>query len=380
MIIDLQRFVAAERPYWTELERLLDKLEADPNLHMSLEQLQHFHLLYERTAADLAKLTTFSSEPETRRYLENLVGRAYGEMHETRERRSRLQPLRWFFQILPQTFRRHVRAFYLSLAITLAGTAFGGLALALDPASKPVLMPFPHLLQDPAKRVAEEERLARSGDDGGMEDRLAGRKTTFSAFLMTHNTRVSIFTLALGMTWGVGTLLMLFYNGIMLGGVAVDYIRAGQTKFLLGWLMPHGVIEIPAILIAGQAGLLLAFALIGWGRRTPLRTRLREVTPDVVTLIFGVGLLLVWAGFVEAFLSQYHEPVISYSTKIAFGVVELGLLILFLAKSGGPTPVRNAERGMRNETSAENTIPHSPLPTPHSPSPTPPSAFRTPHS
>ena len=72
------------------------------------------------------------------------------------------------------------------------------------------------------------------------------------------------------MTWGVGTILMLFYNGIMLGGVAVDYIRAGQTKFLLGWLMPHGVVEIPAILIAGQAGLLLALALIGWGRRTPL--------------------------------------------------------------------------------------------------------------
>ena len=92
----------------------------------------------------------------------------------------------------------------------------------------------------------------------------------------------AIFTLALGMTWGVGTILMLFYNGIMLGGVAVDYIRAGQTKFLLGWLMPHGVIEIPAILIAGQAGLLLALALIGWGRRTPLKTRLREISGDIV--------------------------------------------------------------------------------------------------
>ncbi len=338
MIIDLQRFLAAERPHWSELERMLAKLEADPNGRMPLEQVQQFHLLYERAAADLARITTFSSEPETRRYLENLVGRAYGEIHETRERHGRLQPLKWFLQTLPQTFRRHVRAFYLSLAITLAGCAFGGLAIALDPEAKPVLMPFSHLQQDPAKRVAEEEKLANSKEGNALEDRLAGRKTSFSAFLMTHNTRVSIFTLALGMTWGVGTILMLFYNGIMLGGVAVDYIRAGQTKFLLGWLMPHGVVEIPAILIAGQAGLLLALALIGWGRRTPLRTRLREITPDVVTLIFGVGVLLVWAGFVEAFLSQYHEPVIPYSAKIAFGVVELGLLVLFLARSGGTAP------------------------------------------
>jgi len=326
MIIDLQRFITGERPGWAELERLLSRLETDPGYRMTLEQLEHFHLLYERAAADLAKITTFSSEPETRRYLENLVARAYGEIHETRARPGRRAPLKWFFQTLPQTFRRHVGAFYVSLAITLAGCAFGGFALALDPAAKPVLMPFPHLLQDPAQRVLEEENAT--------QDRLAGHKTSFSAFLMTHNIRVSIFTLALGMTWGIGTLLMLFYNGIMLGAVTVDFVAAGQTKFLVGWLLPHGAVEIPAILIAGQAGLMLAQALVGRGQRLPLRARLRAVSNDLVTLIFGVGLLLVWAGFVEAFLSQYHEPIIPYSAKIAFGLVELVLLFLFLFKSG----------------------------------------------
>lgn len=259
------------------------------------------------------------------------MARAYGEIHETRLRQGGLG-LEWFWRTLPQTFRRHIRAFYVSLAITLAGCAFGGLALALDPSAKPVLMPFPHLLQDPAQRVAEEESAT--------SDRLAGHKTSFSAFLMIHNTRISILTLALGMTWGIGTVVMLWFNGILLGAVAADYIRAGQTKFLLGWLLPHGVIEIPAILIAGQAGLMLAMALIGWGKRIPLRARLRQVSRDLVTLIFGVGLLLVWAGFIEAFLSQYHEPVVPYSVKIAFGLMELGLLVLFLAKSGGPETKR----------------------------------------
>ena len=335
MINDLQKFLAAERPSWAELDRTLDKLEAEPNWRMSLEQVRHFHLLYERAAADLAKIITFSSEPETRRYLEHLMARAYGEIHETREKQRRFFPLKWFFQTLPQTFRRHVRAFYLSLAITIAGCAFGGLAIGLDPASKPVLMPFEHLQQDPAKRVAQEEKAAN--------DRLAGYKTSFSAQLMTHNTKVSIFTMALGMTWGVGTILMLFYNGVILGSVVVDYIRAGQTKFLLGWLMPHGVIEIPAILIAGQAGLVLALALIGWGKRTPLRTRLREISADVTTLIFGVGVMLVWAGFIEAFLSQYHEPVIPYDVKIAFGCVELILLCVFLSKSGNKNVASESE-------------------------------------
>lgn len=326
MIIDLQKFIANGRPFWNELEAMLSRLEAEPDLRMPLRQVQLFHQLYERTAADLAKITTFSSEPETRRYLENLVARAYGEIHETRDQQRRIFPLRWFFQTLPQTFRKHIRAFYLSVAITLAGCAFGGLAIAFDPDAKPVLMPFSHLLQDPARRVAEEENATT--------DRLAGHKTEFSAELMTHNTKISIFTLALGMTWGVGTIIMLFYNGVILGAVCVDYVHAGQTKFLMGWLMPHGVIEIPAILIAGQAGLLLALALIGRGTRAPLAARLREISGDLATLIGGVGVMLVWAGFIEAFLSQYHEPVIPYGVKIAFGFVELILLGLFLARSG----------------------------------------------
>jgi uncharacterized membrane protein SpoIIM required for sporulation len=96
--------------------------------------------------------------------------------------------------------------------------------------------------------------------------------------------------------------------------------------------MPHGVIEIPAVLIAGQAGLLLGKALIGWDDRMPLKMRLRFVSNDVITLIGGVAVMLVWAGIVEAFLSQYHQPVIPYIAKIAFGFGELILLVVFLGR------------------------------------------------
>ena len=338
MIIDLRKFIASERPHWRELESLLDRLSGDSAFKLSLEQLKHFHYLYERTSADLAKITTFASEPETRRYLESLVARAYGEIHETRQKPHRVAPLHWFFNTFPQTFRRHVRAFWLSVAITLVGSVFGAGVIAFDPDAKSVIMPFSHLQGDPRERVAREEKAA--------SDRLSGMKGTFSSYLMTHNTKVSIYTLALGMTWGVGTMLMLFYNGIILGAVAADYLLAGQASFLVGWLLPHGSFEIPAILIAGQAGLVLGGALIGWGSRTSATARLRQISRDLVTLIFGVGIMLVWAGFVEAFLSQYHEPVIPYSAKISFGAVELCLLALFLAKSG--SELTGAELQTRN--------------------------------
>lgn len=326
MILDLERFIAGERPVWKELESILEVLEAEPNARMTLDELQRFHELYERAAAGLARLATFSSEPETHRYLESLVTRAYGEIHETREKQRRIFPLKWFFHTFPRTFRRHIRAFALSVVITLAGCAFGGLATAYDPDSRHVTMPFGHDQLRPSERVEQEERL--------LGNRLEGRQSYFSAYLITHNIKVAILALALGMTWGLGTVLMVFYNGIVVGAISVDYVRDGQLMFLLGWLMPHGVIEIPAILVAAQAGFVLALALIGWGKRTGLRERLREVSPDVVTLAGGFALMLVWAGFVEAFLSQYHEPVIPYNAKIAFGTVEAALLCLYLTRSG----------------------------------------------
>jgi uncharacterized membrane protein SpoIIM required for sporulation len=206
------------------------------------------------------------------------------------------------------------------------GGAFGGFVIMVDPAAKDVLLPFSHLHGDPSERVAQEENVK--------VDRLAGAKTSFSSNLMTHNTKVAIFTLALGLTWGIGTLVMLFYNGVILGAVALDYVMAGETTFLMGWLLPHGAIELPAIILAGQSGLVLAGALIGWGKPISLKMRLRKISADLTTLIFGVAAMLIWAGIVEAFFSQYHEPVLPYEVKIGFGITELALLILFLARSG----------------------------------------------
>jgi uncharacterized membrane protein SpoIIM required for sporulation len=123
----------------------------------------------------------------------------------------------------------------------------------------------------------------------------------------------------MGMTWGVGTLILLFYNGVILGAVAADYIAAGFGTFLTGWLLPHGSVEIPAILLGGQGGFILAGALIGWGGRTTRSDRLRAVAPDLFAIVAGAAVMLVWAGMVEAFISQYHKPVIPYGLKIAFG-------------------------------------------------------------
>jgi uncharacterized membrane protein SpoIIM required for sporulation len=324
MIIDIPRFVEAERAYWDELHAALAKLEAEPERRLPLAEIQRLHYLYERCSADLSRLDTFATEPQLRVYLESLVSRAYSEIHETRAPAR----IRWKAAVLafPRAFRRHRQAFRLSLGVTLLGCAFGWFALHVDPRNKAVLLPFSHLAVPPAERVAHEE--------SAKGDQLKGIKASFAAELMTHNTQVTVMALAFGLTFGVGTLILLFYNGVILGAVATDYIAGGQGLFLVAWLLPHGSIEIPAILLGGQAGFVLAGALIGWGDRTPRALRLRAVAPDLVAIVAGAAVLLVWAGTVEAFVSQYHQPVIPYSLKIAFGLCELAALSFFLGWAG----------------------------------------------
>lgn len=325
MIIDLARFISSERPHWQALEKLLTRLENDPDLKLPISEAAQFHELYQRASADLARIETLSSDSDLREYLETLVRRAYGEMQESSSR-GRFHPWHWLAVTFPTTFRRHAAAFSITVLLTLAGCAFGALAVAIDKEAKQVIMPFEQLNGNPRERVAREEQ--------GLGKELDGRKGSFAAQLMQNNIRVSITALALGMTFGIGTVLILFYNGVILGAVIYDYTSNGVTTFLLGWLLPHGATEIPAILLGGQAGLIIAHALIGWGSRQNRRERLRAIGPDVVTLIGGAALLLVWAGIIESFFSQYHAPVLPYAVKIAFGVVELILLSTYLAFAG----------------------------------------------
>ena len=325
--MDLRKFLETERAYFEELEDILTRLDGNPALRLDMAEIRRFHYLYERVSSDLARISTFATEQDTRRYIETLIAKAYGIIHETRDNPHSFHPIHWFLNTFPRVFRKNAKAFYLSVAITMAGALLGGLAISLDPSAKQYLLPGEdHIMQSPGDRVKQEENVTN--------DRLAGMKGQGAAFYMTHNTQVSITTAAMGLTWGIGTIIMLFYTGIMVGGIVIDYILAGQAAFVTGWLLPHGSVEIPAILLAGQAGLMIANAMIGWRRSISMRNRFRLIAPELVTILLGTAVFLVWAGIIEAFFSQYHEPILPYTFKIIFGSIQLVLVILFLVFSG----------------------------------------------
>jgi uncharacterized membrane protein SpoIIM required for sporulation len=326
VILDLERFQAQARPRWRDLESLLAALEGRPDHWLNPTEAERLQELYAQTAADLNRVTHGALALELRQYLERLVARAYAELYFAPPVRSEIwQPRRWLriFTAFPETFRRQARYFALSVLITLLGCALGGLAVRYDPASVDVLLPAGYL-HDPGERVHEEEQgQARHTDSAQTE-------AAFSAQLIKHNIEVALLAAALGVTFGIGTALLLFENGVLLGAVAIHYTQQGFGLFMSAWLLPHGVFEIPSILIAGQAGFYLARLLL---RRREDRN-VRQSMGEWLVLVAGLAIMLVWAGLMEAFFSQHHAPVLPYGFKVAIAAAELVLLTIYLLMTG----------------------------------------------
>jgi uncharacterized membrane protein SpoIIM required for sporulation len=325
VILNLERFQAQARPRWKDLESLLGALESRPDRRLSPAEAQRLQELYAQASADLNRVTHGALVPELRQYLERLVARAYAELYYAPPTRSEIwQPRRWLriFTAFPETFRRHSRYFALALLITVLGCAFGGLAVRYDPPSVDVLLPADYL-RNPGQRVHEEEGQ-------GQHLNSAQTEAAFSAQLIKHNIQVALLAAALGVTFGIGTALLLFENGILLGAVAVHYTQRGFGLFMTAWLLPHGVFEIPSILIAGQAGFYLARLLLHRREDRDVRQSMREW----LVLVVGLAMMLVWAGIMEAFFSQHHAPVLPYGFKVAVAAAELALLTLYLLLIG----------------------------------------------
>lgn len=325
MILDHAKYIEKEQGNWDNLNLMCRRIEEDTFVELSSAELQQFYILYRRTVSALACLKGACAAQSLIVTLEELVGRAYAIIYSEKRGSARLNWYSWFFKMFPNVFRKHIIAFALSCATMLIGTLFGVFVLNNNPGLKTELLPFGHGDMDPVKRVATEESSRGSN--------VKGHSGTFSAYLMQNNITVSLRAIAFGITFGIGTLILLFYNGILMGGICVDYIAAGKGVFLAGWLLPHGSIEIPSILIAGQAGFVIAKTLISF-RKEDFHQKLRAVGPDIAVLTGGLAVMLIWAGLIEAFFSQYHEPVIPYWLKIAFGIIEVIALGVFLMYGG----------------------------------------------
>ena len=329
---DVGRFVSDQRPLWQRLESLLVRVEAAGFATLQLAETREFGKLYRVASNDLMRARSESVDALVVDYLNALVARAYAQVHAEKARPSR-KLWRFFAIEFPRLFRAEWKLVAVSAALLIAGFATGALAMRVDPGAASVLIPEQHQNITPAERVANDESESHHGGD---------EAATFSSFLFTHNIQVSFVVFALGLTFGIGTVALLYYNGVPLGALAWQYHAYGKGLFFWAWILPHGVTELTETAIAGAAGLIIARGLAAPGRRRRVDA-LRAEGARAARLIVGAMPMLILAGVIEGSISQLHAPRVSYAMKLAFAaLIAIGVYAYLLLAGRAPDVTRSA--------------------------------------
>ena len=285
--------------------------------------------LYRQVAADLAHLRTHGADPGLVRKINRLVTRAHGQIYRGSARSWPSIP-GFFLLEYPRLFRQTFR--YTLASFLLCAVVY---AMAYQ-----TVQDDPLLVADILGHMEEEfighkearditERFAQ-----GMEQMGGG---LMSSAIMTNNIRVALLAFALGITLGIGTVWVLTINAAMLGGIAGAFGRSGIESTLWATLLPHGALELTAIVIAGGSGLMLGWSIWRPGPRTRRRA-IQEESVRAVKLVLGLVPAFIIAGIIEGFVTG--SSAIPQWVKVAIGLFACGAFMAYLAlggRGGSPT-------------------------------------------
>ena len=305
------RWIEKRKPYWNQLESLLAR--GGKNLgSLTRGELQELGLLYRQTAADLAAIRQDPSSLHFARYLNQLMARAHNIIYAGHRENYGGAILSFFYRDYPAAFRRNLKYCAAATFICIVGAILGTALTFQDPDFQTQIL-GPQMIQT----IQHHEMWTQS---------IISVKPMASSRIMTNNLTVSFMAFAAGITAGLGTIYIMFFNGLLLGVVGSACYMAGMSLKLWSFVAPHGVLELPAIFIAGGAGLKIAHGLLFPGV-LPRKESLARAGKEATTLVLGVIPLLFIAGTIEAFISPTE---IAVWIKFGFAAGLFALLIFYL--------------------------------------------------
>jgi uncharacterized membrane protein SpoIIM required for sporulation len=317
--MNVERWLKTRKPAWERLETLLKQIDKSGMHQLDRQELQELGRLYRMTSADLSRARSLKLGQDVQIHLNNLVVRAHNQVYQTR--RNRWSDLGHFLWL---TFPRLVREKILYIVVSFilfVGPGF----LAYHSTIKD-----PHFAQLEVMKnhpLINEEMWAMIENKKMWTDSVQGYSQSASSMIATNNIRVCILSFVLGITYGFGTVFILFNNGLHIGTVLGLCKVYGMLDKPLAFIAGHGVLELTAIFISGGAGLLLGRALLFPGRYRRIDA-FRMVARDAAGLFGGCVPLLLVAGLIEGFISPRTD--ISAETKFAVSLATLVLLMLYL--------------------------------------------------
>lgn len=314
--------VRRQRARWAEYRCLMRAIGRGGAERLGEEEVSRFAALYREIAADLARARTYGGSASLIYTLERLVGAGHNLLY-----RRTGESWRGLVRFLAGGFPSLVRRRWLPIALA-AGLFFGPSFVVFNAVGRDAGVAREIMPPDVIARA--ETAAERQAEGRGYADVPPLAMPIFASSVITNNIQVTFTAFAGGIAAGLGTIAVLILNGVILGGVAGVFAYHQANLYLWSFVLPHGVIELTAIIIAGGAGLLLGSALILPGRVTRREALIRRGR-EAIALIVGTAMLLVLAGLVEGFISPSRLPA---GAKIALATLFAGTLAAYLGIGG----------------------------------------------
>jgi uncharacterized membrane protein SpoIIM required for sporulation len=308
--MNVKQFVKLHRNEWKELEQLVTAL-GKRRKTITGANITLFHRLYQKAAQNLSYSQTYFPTDEVTHYLNGLVSKSHNLMYK--DQVSSFKQIRYFFSTKFIGLLLEQWKFVLFALILFTIGALGSfLSVMNDPLHLYSILPA-----DIAQGVNPEQL---GSHDGAVDSSL------MSASIMTNNIKVAILAFAGGITFGLLTVYLMVYNGILIGALAALFWHHGKSYDFWAYIVPHGMIELTAIFIAGGAGLLMGYKLFVPGQYSR-GYQLKLQAKRSVQLLLGTIPLFVIAGVIEGFITP---AAISLELKYIVAILTVIGLILYV--------------------------------------------------
>ncbi|MCX7923302.1 MAG: stage II sporulation protein M [Clostridia bacterium] len=303
------KFIKQNSETWACLEKTLNKLKSKGFQKFGKDELHDFINLYNLTCGHLSYCRTYYGNTNTTTYLNRLVASAHSYIYTTKI--SNVKKL-WKFLVhdFPLLIRENIIYLIVSTSVFMLGFLISFIYTLVYSDNALAFVP---------QNIVES--IDFNGNSADMWD-----SPVMSSLIFTNNIRVGFMAFALGITLGIGTVWSLVYNSFLLGSLgALAFHQSANLRF---WslILPHGVLELFAIFVAGAAGLIIGYSLINPGiysRRDSFIIRGKIG----IKLVCGTIPIFVIAGLIEGFITPSG---ISEIAKLSFALFTLIVLALYL--------------------------------------------------
>lgn len=312
--MDLDRYLAANEPAWQRLDELVRRSGRGVR-RLGDDELDELVVGYQRASADLSWARNHYQDPATTARLNDLVARANAVVY--RRTSSPVQTIRQFATVSFPAAVWHLRRF---VAVAALATFLPTAVVAVWFANS-----------DDALEVAAPEAVRQAYIEDDFEAYYSSEPAgQFATRVLVNNIQVSFLAFALGIAFGAGTVAILAFNGANLGVALGLFAAVGEQGRFWGLILPHGLLELSAVVVAGAAGLNLGWALVAPGDRRRGRA-LTEEARRSVAVVGGLMACFVVAGIIEGFVTPSGLPT---AVRVGIGVAVFAAFVAYVVSFG----------------------------------------------